>query len=194
MCGELIRSPVPLVVLVLMKRMEHRATESEREALGEAVMLKDMGAPKGIGVVARRDLGEGKFVGVMAGRILAEETHDSWVLSGMVTGRYAMETRDRNYRPYVVEPEAPRQGKPSRRFKSSMGQYMNEPSGEEHVNVAWAFNPTYDPQRVECYTMRPVEAGRELLVHYGNTYSRTYERPCESPPPEYVPAGWEVST
>lgn len=162
--------------------MEHKASKAEREALGKRVTLKDMGSPKGIGVVATRDLAKGEFVGVMAGWVLSEETHDFLVQSGVVTGQYAMETRDYNSQTYVVDPEAPYRGRPSRRFLSSMGHFMNEPAPSEQLNVAWAFNAAHDPERVECYTLKSVAAGEELLVHYGNTYRRTYDTSCEMPP------------
>lgn len=162
---------------------EHKATRAERAALAERVILKDMGTPKGIGAFALRDLAEGEFVGVLPGRVMREETHDLLVQVGAVSGKYAMETFNRKSESYVVEPEAPRRGRPWRRFRSSIGHFMNEPAARERLNVAWAFNTTYDPERVDCYTMRPVKAGQELLVHYGNTYARSYERPSESPPP-----------
>lgn len=170
-----------------MVAREHRATRAERLTLAQSVELKDAGAPKGIGAFALRDLTEGEFVGVLPGRVLREETHDFLVQSGAVSGDYAMETFDRGSETYVVEPEALHRGRPSRRFRSSIGHFMNEPAAGEQLNVAWAFNPAYDPERVDCYTIRPVEAGGELLVHYGLSYRRSYEGPSESPPPEYVP-------
>lgn len=161
---------------------EHKATKAERKGLRERVVLKYMGAPKGVGVVARRDLARGEFVGVLPGRVLCEGDHDRLVESGLFTGKYAMATCGRNLHAYVVEPEAPRRGQPARRFRSSMGHFMNEPSPHERLNVVWAFNAAYDPERIECYTLAPVGAGGELLVHYGDAYDRTYEGPSERPP------------
>lgn len=66
---------------------EHKATKAERKDLKERVALRDMGPPKGIGVVARRDLAKGEFVGVLPGRVLCEEDH---VQIGVFTGKYAM--------------------------------------------------------------------------------------------------------
>lgn len=162
--------------------MEHKATKAERDALSKIVTLKDMGSPKGLGVIATMNLEKGEFVGVMAGCVMREEAHNFMVQTGKITGRYAMETRDQNLETYVVEPEAPHRGKPSRRFRSSMALFMNEPGPAEQLNVAWAFNTAYDPERVECYTMKQVAAGEELLVHYGDSYGRTYEKPREAPP------------
>lgn len=42
---------------------------------------------------------------------------------------------------------------------------MNEPAPHERLNVAWAFNDAYDPERVECYTVAPVKAARVLRRH-----------------------------
>lgn len=170
-----------------VRSREHKATEAEARLLDERVVLKDMGAPKGNGVVAKRDLAKGEFVGVLAGVVLRERTHDRLVQSGVITGRYAMETRDSDLQTYVVEPESLHRFEPARRFRRSMGHFMNEPAPGERLNVAWAHNKAYDPERIDCYTVKPVKAGKELLVHYGNVYDRKYKRPFQSPLPEYVP-------
>lgn len=68
------------------------ATKAERKDLKERVALRDMGAPKGVGVVARRDLAKGEFVGVLPGRVLCEEHQ---IQIGVFTGKYAMATHVR---------------------------------------------------------------------------------------------------
>lgn len=171
----------------VVRSREHKASPSEEVMLEERVCLKDMGPPKGMGLVARRDLEKGEFVGVLAGRVLPDKTHDKLVNSGVITGRYAMETRDKELKTYVIEPEVAYRFHAARRFRKSMGHFINEPAPGERLNVAWSHNPKYDPERIDCYIAKPIKAGKELLVHYGNIYDRKYKKPFQKPLAEYVP-------
>ncbi|KAK9826938.1 hypothetical protein WJX74_000845 [Apatococcus lobatus] len=144
---------------------EHRAEEGEAAELAQKVELRCLGRPKGTGVVARRDLQKGEFVGVLAGRVIADRRHARLAAEGAISSRYSMETCDRYGAVYVVEPEDDGTGVPARRFAESFGHYMNEPAPGERLNVAWAHNKAYDPQRIDCYTVKagPVRAADAVM-------------------------------
>lgn len=164
-----------------VRAREHVVTPEEAEFLRKRVAIRDMGTTKGRGVVARHDLQKGEFVGVLAGRVVPDAAHVEMTRTGMTSGRYAMETADKNGFVYVVEPEEPWTQRAAMRFKSSVGHYINEPAPGERLNVAWVRNARYDPIRIDCYTARRVKAGEELLIHYGDIYARKYRDPHERP-------------
>ena len=164
---------------------EHRATRREARDLAGKVVVKRLGTTKGMGVVARRDLEVGEFVGVLPGRVIPDRIHVDMTVAGWSTGVYAMETRDRTGEIHVVDPEDPVTHRPFSHFRESVGLYINEPAPGERLNVAWAHNKAYDPERVDCYTAKPVRKGQELLVHYGTIYERRYRRPFERPLPSW---------
>ena len=154
--------------------------------LSERVTVKSMGTMKGRGVIAKKDLAAGEFVGVLAGRVVPDARHIALVHNGILTGRFAMETRDKSGRLYVVEPENPKDRQADKRFDSSCGHFINEPAPGERLNVTWSHNKAYDPERIDCYTARPIKAGKELLVHYGNAYQRKYRKPHQHPLASHV--------
>ena len=166
---------------------EHRATAREVRELAGKVRVVRLGTTKGFGVVARRDLGAGEFVGVLPGMVIPDRRHVDMTATGSSSGAYAMETRDGRGEVYVVDPEDPVTHRPFPDFKGSVGLYINEPAPGERLNVAWAHNRDYDPERIDCYTAKPVRKGRELLVHYGTIYDRRYRRPFERPLPSWDP-------
>ena len=160
---------------------EHVATEREQEQLQRRVLVKQMGLPKGKGVFARRDLPEGVLVGVLPGRVVPDKEHVRMAAQGVVSGRFCMETRDTAGRVYVVEPEDDYCMLAASRFESSVGHFVNEPAPGERLNAAWVHNPEYDPERMDCYTIKAVPKGKEILVHYGSMYNRKYRQPAEAP-------------
>lgn len=159
---------------------EHYADEGEEADLLGKLELRRTEA-KGTGVYATRDLAKGEFVGVLAGRVIPDRRHARMAADWVVSSRYSMETADQWGAVYVVEPEEDGTRKLGRRYRNSFGHYMNEPAPGERLNVAWAHNRAYDPARIDCYTVKPVKKGRELLVHYGSQYERKYRAPFERP-------------
>lgn len=165
----------------IRRSREHRVTRAEAEMLDRTVVLKRLDSGKGRGVVARRDLPVGQLVGVLPGRIIPDKAHDRMAAVGRVSSRYCMETRDHAGNMYVVEPEDDYCLMPASRFLGSKGHFINEPAPGERLNAAWAHNNSYDPERIDCYTIKPVRKGQELLVHYGMQYERPYRAPSEAP-------------
>ena len=60
-------------------------------------------------------------------------------------------------------------------WKSNPVLYINEPDDDQKTNVMSVWN--YDTVRLEIWTSLEIKTGSELLVHYGDSYSRSYQSP-----------------
>lgn len=157
--------------------------EDERVARELVVVARTRG--KGWGVFAKRRIPAWTCLGPYPGKVYEADEHRRLKALGILDHQYALDfwktssggPIDENY---VIDPRFSAKEGIEDRYKF-ITQFINEPDGDDDQkgpNVAWVWN--FPKGRVELWTARDVEAGRELTTCYGQGYGRDYASPCQA--------------
>lgn len=124
-------------------------------------LFADMSKISGIGVYCVDALEEGDCLGVYSGKLMAEDDFNAMAAHSPSIRDTAM---DLPHTDHVVV----------RAGRDDLLSYVNEVPPERKANVAVV--PIFLPagNAVAYYAARRIAAGDELVVHYGQTYCRSY--------------------
>lgn len=160
-------------VKVLKKNKQQTLVETESK-----LQLTIKPSRHGKGCFTTTELKKNTFIGVYPGIILNEKQFT------MKMSRVPLQQQE-NVMRYVVQnrlhstadnkcyldPTNPH-GTLDAGWRDNPVLYINEPDPDQQTNVISVWN--YDTMRLEIWTLRDVAAETELLVHYGDSYNRSY--------------------
>ena len=195
-------------------REVHRISSREAAMLAETVYVAKT-ADKRQGVFAKEELPGGTYVGSMAGPVYSFSKWKGMKTGEQITGKYGMELPGG----MMVDIEMPMNAPGSPRFHAehepAVAHMINEPSIMQTTSAVWVTNnATGGPvePRIDAYTYRTVAKGKEITVHYGDSYqgireTEGYDAPREGQPQAYhidldargnarwrQPGSWETNT
>lgn len=154
----------------------------------EAELLRVASVPgKGVGVLARRDLPAWTCLGPYPGKVYTVEQHDALKAKGILDHEYALDFFRAVPGAVVqetdtIDPREHREREVPPEFDYPT-LYLNEPDDTRRPNVAWVWN--FPRRRVEMWTATDVRRGEELVICYGQGYTRSYKTSCEIPGVEH---------
>ena len=145
----------------------------------------------GWGVFARHAIPANTLVGPYPGTLFTRAGFSDAVARGQTTTTYGMDMwmvapptgnsggagGFRFVRPgeWVIDPGDAR-GQVRPEYSHAITPYINEPTLAETPNIKFVYN--IPKHRIEFWTSRPVGAGKELLLCYGDKYARAYATAC----------------